>query len=231
QCVKIDGANWYYFPFLYNFNTASPIVKNLDAVAARFVSSIDTTKAKGIRKTPLLFSSKVSRKINAPVLINRQVGSLVKEAQFKEGKFVVSYLLEGQYVSNFQYRPSPIKGQSVIEKNKNCRIVFVADGDMISDIIDEKTNKQYPLGFDAYGRKQYANAEFIKTVLEYLTEGNAIISAKSGERIVRPLSLFKVQDERLYWQVINLVIPVVLIVLFGVGKYLIRKRKYAHKKA
>src|SRR5688572_33485537 len=50
---KTDMVNWRYFPLINNFSK-SPITKNLDAIYAKFIGSIDTVKATGIRKTPLL---------------------------------------------------------------------------------------------------------------------------------------------------------------------------------
>jgi ABC-2 type transport system permease protein len=37
----------------------------------------------------------------------------------------------------------------------------------------------------------------------------------------------KVEDEKLKWQLINILLPIVLIVLFGIGFNAYRKRRYA----
>jgi ABC-2 type transport system permease protein len=46
--------DWPFFP-LINRYADHPITRNLDAVVTRFVSSMDTVKAEGVKKTPLLF--------------------------------------------------------------------------------------------------------------------------------------------------------------------------------
>ena len=229
QCVKIDEANWYFYPFLFNFNPSSPVVRNSDAISAKFISTIDTTKAVGIKKTPLVFSSKVSRRVKAPVVIDMGVGKPIKEEQFQEGSFPVGYLLEGKFVSNYQYRPSPIRGKKVVEKNKNARVVLLGDGDIIKDMIDPKTKKQLPLGYEVYSKRMFGNADFLQNIVEYLVEGNTLIAAKAAERIVRPLDTQKVSKEKAFWQVLNIVVPIILVALFGLGKFFMRKRKYALK--
>ena len=53
---QITPIEWPYFP-LANQYASHPVTRNLDATAFRFVSSMDSVKAAGIRKTPLIFSS------------------------------------------------------------------------------------------------------------------------------------------------------------------------------
>jgi gliding-associated putative ABC transporter substrate-binding component GldG len=65
QIMQLD---WPFFP-LVNQYANHPITRNLDASLLKFVSSIDTVKATGVRKTPLFFSSPYSRKVTAPVKV------------------------------------------------------------------------------------------------------------------------------------------------------------------
>ena len=57
---KQDLFPWYYFPLL-NPTSKHPIVNNLNAIKAEFISSLDTVEADSVRKTILLTSSKFSR--------------------------------------------------------------------------------------------------------------------------------------------------------------------------
>ncbi|MCX8489669.1 MAG: gliding motility-associated ABC transporter substrate-binding protein GldG [Cyclobacteriaceae bacterium] len=65
QMMQLD---WPFFP-LINQYAEHPITRNLDATQTKFVSSIDTVKATGVRKFPLMYSSPYSRKLNAPVKV------------------------------------------------------------------------------------------------------------------------------------------------------------------
>ena len=59
---QIMQLPWPFYPIVNRFQDHA-ISRNLDGVLTRFVSSIDTVKAEGIKKTPLLFSSEYSRTI------------------------------------------------------------------------------------------------------------------------------------------------------------------------
>jgi hypothetical protein len=63
--------------------------------------------------------------------------------------------------------------------------------------------------------------------IDYLVDENGIIAARNKEIALRPLDKLQIREERVQWQVINLVIPVLLIVLFGIVRAYMRKRKYA----
>jgi len=58
QIMQLD---WPFFPLINQYGE-HPITRNMDAVVTKFISSIDTVKAIGVKKTPLLFSSIYSRK-------------------------------------------------------------------------------------------------------------------------------------------------------------------------
>ncbi|MBM3428179.1 MAG: hypothetical protein FJX95_05290, partial [Bacteroidetes bacterium] len=60
--------NWYYAPLMFTQDMSHPIVSHLDPIKLEFASSLDTVNAgKGIKKTPLLKSSVLSRTWNTPV--------------------------------------------------------------------------------------------------------------------------------------------------------------------
>ena len=66
---QFEFLHWNYFP-LFESKQNSVINKNLGLVAGRFVNTIDTVSAPGIKKTILLNSSSNSRTIETPALIS-----------------------------------------------------------------------------------------------------------------------------------------------------------------
>ena len=97
---QIQLLPWPFFPIINSLGN-NPAVKNLDAILLKFASSIDTVKAKGIRKTPLLFTSLYSRTLSSPIRIN--FNDMRKELQptyLNKGPFVVAYLIEGSFQSD-----------------------------------------------------------------------------------------------------------------------------------
>ena len=74
---------------------------------------------------------------------------------------------------------------------------------------------------------QFANRDFLMNCLEYLTSKGNLIETRNKEISLRLLDSRKVEDKRTMWQVINIALPILLIILFGFIYQQIRRRKYA----
>ena len=103
----VEPMPWQFYPLINQFSP-HPITRNLDAVYTKFVSTIDTVKAVGIRKTPLMFTSRYTRVLPSPVPINLNDARLEPNAKLYQESFrPVGYLLEGQFRSLFANRAQP----------------------------------------------------------------------------------------------------------------------------
>jgi gliding-associated putative ABC transporter substrate-binding component GldG len=226
---QVQLIDWPFLP-LINQYADHPVTRNLDAVVTRFVGSIDTVKAEGIRKTPLMFTSPYARKINAPVNVSvNELRKGIRAEDFSSGHIPVGYILEGRFTSLFKNRFAPegvdtagFRGQGVPAK-----IVVIADGDIARNEINPRSKQPQALGFDPFTNYTFANRDLLLNAMAFLTAENGLIQARNREVKIRPLDREKVQSERLTWQVINIVLPVVLLVLYGVGRTYWRKRKFA----
>jgi hypothetical protein len=86
---------WPFFPLIGEFAN-HPITRNLDAILTRFCNSVDTVKASGIQKTPLLMSSPYSRKIATPVHINvNELRKNLRDSDYSTETFQSGIILEG----------------------------------------------------------------------------------------------------------------------------------------
>jgi ABC-type uncharacterized transport system involved in gliding motility auxiliary subunit len=83
------------------------------------------------------------------------------------------------------------------------------------------------LGYDPFTKYTFANQDLLLNMVAYLTNENGLIAARNKEVKIRPLDKQKIQSERTYWQMINLVLPLVLLLLFGLMWVYLRKAKYA----
>lgn len=219
---------WPYFPVINRFGQ-HPVVRNLDALLLRFASSIDTVKADGIRKTPLMFTSDRSRVVPAPAKVSfNDIQGGLNPASFNQGMQPVAYLLEGPFTSLYKNRtlPAGVNRQGFKESGVPSKLIVVADGDFIRNEVNPETEQPVDLGVDPYSQLTYANKDFIINAIEYLTDDNGLILARNKEIKIRPLDKVKVEEQRLFWQVLNLAGPLVLLLLFGVAKVVVRKRKY-----
>ena len=230
---------WNYFPVLES-KSNHPINKNLGFVSGRFVNSIDTVEAEGIKKTVLLSSSANARKIASPALISGKENVAAPENEkFKTSNIPVAVLLEGKFSSLYANRTSQAMRDSIAGYGENflpkCltgnKIIIVSDGDIALNSV-VKGNQPIPMGMNpyTYGTQRefpFANKDFVQNCIEYLVNENNLSEAKGKDYVVRLLDSKKVEAQKNYWQVVNIAVPVVLVVLFALIFQWLRKRKYS----
>ena len=227
---EIKLMDWPFFPLL-NHYADHPITRNLDAVVSKFVSSIDTVKSEGIRKTPLLMTSQYSRTIGAPVKVSiNDLRKNVTDESFSSSFIPVAYLLEGRFTSLYKNRfmPEGVDQNAYKDTGQPAKLIVIADGDIARNDVNIRTGQPRPLGFDAATSYTFANREFLLNCLAHLTNENGLIQARTKQVKIRPLDKQKVMDERSKWQIINLVLPIVLLILYGIGRFYWRRRKFAN---
>ncbi|MCC9167250.1 gliding motility-associated ABC transporter substrate-binding protein GldG [Pontibacter harenae] len=225
---QTEMVSWRFYPVLNNFSK-HPISRNLDAVYAKFIGTIDTVKAEGINKTPLVYTSNYSRVMQAPVPITLEESRLNVGAEvFIDGPQPVGYLLEGKFTSLFRNRMAPqgVQDTQVKEEGVPSKIAVFSDGDLVRNDVNPRTNQPYELGYDRYNNITFANRELVMNTVHYLLDSEGLINVRSKEIQLRPLDRVLVKEEKTYWQLLNLVAPIVLLGLFGVARYYMRKRKY-----
>lgn len=223
---QITMLDWPYFPVITNYGSHA-VVRNMDAVMIKMGSSIDTVKAAGVMKYPLMSSSANSKVIGYPVEVslNDLRGSMRQEA-FQEGPQVMGYLLEGKFTSLYKNRFAPPGFRNVekIDDGVDSKIVVIADGNLIVNELSPESGQPLPLGSEPYSQTNYANENLVKNLIDYLVDEDGLIDTRSKEVKIRPLNKVKVREEKLKWQIINIVVPILLLVLFGGVKIYFRKR-------
>lgn len=220
---------WRFYPVVNNFSE-HPISKSLGPVVTHFVSTIDTVKAVGITKTPLLFTSKNSRIFPAPVRLNFNDARLdLDPGIFKDGPLPIGYLLEGSFVSMFKNRSLTDETKEKFkykEKDKPSKVVVFSDGDLVQNDVSKKRDRVRPLGYDQYTGITFANRDLIMNTVDYLIDDSGLMQARTKKIELRPLDKARVKAEREKWQLINLLIPNAIVILFGLFWMYIRKKKY-----
>ncbi|MBX2962342.1 MAG: gliding motility-associated ABC transporter substrate-binding protein GldG [Cyclobacteriaceae bacterium] len=226
---QLQLMDWPFFP-LINQYADHPITRNLDAVLAKFVSTIDTVKAEGITKTPLAFSSAFSRKLSAPVPVSiNELRKNVKPENFNAGNLPVAYLLEGNFTSVFKNRflPEGVDQSGFNAEGVSSKIIVVSDGDIARNDINPRSGNPQQLGFDPFTNYTFANEEFLLNAVAFLTDENGLIKARAKEVKIRPLNKEKIRTEKLKWQIINIGLPLVVLIAFGLVLMYLRKRKFS----
>jgi ABC-2 type transport system permease protein len=235
---QYEYLHWNYYP-LFEPTNNHQITKNIGLIAGRFVNSVDTVEANGIKKTVLLESSSNSRTISTPALISpNENRNAPEDALFKQSHIPAGILLEGRFASFFRNRLSKSKIDNLqlyggfkevsIADNK---MIVIADGDIVLNNISSQDGP-LPMGKNLFTlRTQYeynfANQSFLLNCLEYLTGKGAIIETRNKQIVLRLLDIRKVEEKRTMWQLINIALPILLIIIFGFIYQQIRQRKYA----
>ena len=230
--AQIEYFNWYYFPLL-NAASNNSIVKNINPVKADFISSIEPVMSDSdVQKIPLLKTSNYTNISNTPAYIT--LGMLRQkpdQRMFSQKSQNVAYLLKGEFESLYANRmTSGITESKEIgfkASSEPTSMIVVADGDIIRNQFHIPKGYPLPLGFDQYTQITYGNKEFIENAISYLVDGEGLIEVRSRELKIRLLDMNKVNNDALLWQVVNVVLPSVVMVVFGFILAFIRKRKFA----
>jgi ABC-2 type transport system permease protein len=218
---------WKFYPLINN-HANHPITRNLDAIYSRFIGSIDTVKASGITKTPLLFSSRNSRILPAPVRVNfSEIKIPVDPKMYDKGPFAVAYLLEGKFQSSFTGRLSPeaTKELEFLSEDKASKVIVVSDADVIANDVSRQGQAK-PLGYDRFTNATFANRDFLLNAMDYLLDDTGVILSRNRQVTFRPLDKVKVKDHQTLLQIINVGLPVLLLLIYGGLRYRMRKKKY-----
>ncbi|HWK04579.1 MAG TPA: gliding motility-associated ABC transporter substrate-binding protein GldG [Puia sp.] len=229
----IQLVQWPYFPLL-NGSLTHPISKNLNPVFAKFANSIDTVKAPGILKTVLLQSSANGRTISSPALITSESVKQASDPQlFHTPNIPVAMLLEGKFNSLFANRVGTAVADSLANyyrqpflpaATNNTAVIVIGDADIVMNEVSRQ--RPLPMGFDKDNEYTFANEDFIQNCVEYLVNPSRILETRSKDYTLRLLDATKVEEERSFWQFINILLPVLLVIAGGYVYQALRKRKY-----
>jgi ABC-2 type transport system permease protein len=105
-------------------------------------------------------------------------------------------------------------------------MIVVSDGDVIRNQLHVSQGYPLPLGFDQYTRQTFGNKDFIMNAMNYLCDDSGLITARKKEVKLRLLDMTRINSERTTWQFLNILLPIILIGVFGIVQYTFRKRKY-----
>ena len=229
---QFDFFTWYFFPVLMP-SVNHPIVNGLNAIRTEFISTLDTVTAAGVKKTYLLETSPYTRTVNVPALIDLEiVRKQPNERAFNQGPLPVAVLLEGEFTSSYLHRIPPQVSEDpnlgFRSKSKSTKMIVIADGDIVKNQFHFSQGYALPLGYDQYTRQTFGNKDLALNAVNYLCDDSGLISVRSRELKLRMLDSTKVAKQRLFWQLINILLPILLITGFGITKFQLRKRRFTH---
>lgn len=228
---QYEQLPWFYTP-LSSSTQNHPIVNNIEAVKFEYASAIELLE-NNIKKTVLLTSSPITRLVGMPTQINLDqeirwnldvFNQGPKEGQFTAGEVPLAVLLEGNFTSVFKNRVKPLDYEKHRDEGKPSKMVVISDGHVIKNQLQD--NRPLALGYDKWTNTRYGNKDFLLNTVNYLLDEKGLINIRSKKIAIPFLDTQKSIQERGKWQLINILLPLVLLLLFGSLFRWIRKKKY-----
>lgn len=224
--TQFNPFPWFYFPLTVS-SKAHPVVNNIEAVRFEYASPIDTLK-NGIKKTILLSSSPSTKVEGTPKEINL---SLVNQepdiSTYTAGEQPLAVLLEGKFESVYRNRLKPFDNSEPLETGEESAMLVVSDGDIVKNQLQQGAPLE--LGFDRYTGTTYGNKEFLMNSVNYLLDDSGLIKIRSKEISIAFMDLWEAEEDRLYWQIVNIAAPLLLLGLFAGAFIFLRRQKYIRK--
>jgi ABC-2 type transport system permease protein len=203
----------------------------LNLIRCEFVSSIDLVESPSITKTVLLATSKHSKILMSPVRVSlNMIQEKPSDNEFNREHVPVAVLLEGVFTSAFPHRitytPEQLKEADVKDSSVKTKMIVISDGDMMASYVSKSTGTVFPLGFDRSTRITYGNKNFLLNCIDYLCDDSNLLTIRAKELKIRMLDQAKLDADKLKWQIVNVVLPILLVLLYGAARSILRKRKY-----
>ncbi|MFV0248599.1 MAG: gliding motility-associated ABC transporter substrate-binding protein GldG [Tenacibaculum sp.] len=221
--TQYQHLNWFYYP-LVSGNPNHPITQNIAPVRFQFSTQIDLLKG-GIKKTPLLVSSKLSKKVGTPTFI--QLSSIAKKIEKKQytGKpELLGVLLEGKFTSAYKNRVKPFKLTNFSSDKKQSKMIVIADGDLAKN--DLLKGKPFDLSKDKWSGEHYGNKDFLINAIDYMLGNTELVNLRNKTLQIKLINKQKAYTEKRYWQLYNTTLPLGFLLIFALVFTYYRKRKY-----
>lgn len=220
---QYNPVPWYYNPMVFSRDN-HPITNNLEAVRFQFSNTIDTLK-NNYKKTILYWSSPLSRPEGTPKQISLDIiNNPPDKAKFNEGNLPLAVLVEGEFSSAFANRVKPLNLSGVKEKGVENKMLVIADGDLIKNQL--RGGIPLELGFDKWTNNFYGNKEFLINAINYQLDDTGLINIRNKKVTIPLLDQNKILEQKRKWQLINIGLPVVIVIIFGMTFNYFRKKKY-----
>jgi len=224
---------WYYSPLLIPADN-HPLSRNLNRIYTEFVSSVDTVSGmQNLTKSVILTTSPYARRVKSPSSVSLEnIKNPPARELFNQALIPVGVLVEGEFSSVFENRMIENLGVSSADfqaKSKPTKMVVIGDAGLIANKVNH--SHQPPqiqeLGYDRVSKQTFGNKEFLLNTIYYLNDETGIMQLRSRTVQLRLLDKVKLREEKSFWQWLNVLVPLVLVLLFGVGYNFIRRHRYS----
>lgn len=214
---------WFYYPMVFSQNN-HPINTNIEAVRFQFTSPMDVLE-NDYQKTILLQSSPLSKTDGIPRVVSLDMINQEPDREtYNNGNLPLAVLIEGKFTSMYKNRVKPLKLQNTMEEGPENKMIVISDGDVIKNQL--RNGRPLELGYDKWTNSFYGNKEFLVNSTNYLLDNSGLINIRNKKVSIPLLDVKKIAEQKNKWQLVNIGLPVVLTLLFGLFFSYYRKRKF-----
>ncbi|MDG1915663.1 MAG: gliding motility-associated ABC transporter substrate-binding protein GldG [Crocinitomix sp.] len=241
-------VDWYFYPLAQR--AEHPITGNIDPIKCEYTSTVEVVNVedRDVTKTVLLHSSANSQIFKTPARVN--YGIVDVAPNFNDGKpedaeFPIAIMMEGNFTSAFENRmPETLLNNADFEtkfKSDSTKMLVVSDGDIIRNEVDSKVQgeqtlfKAIPLSVDVFGvtnpnntpKFVYGNKDFVLNSIDYMLDDFSLIDIRAKTITMRVLDSQKINDNKTFWKVLNIGLPLFLVIALAMFQLFMRRRKFA----
>ena len=222
-----EAMPWIYAPLLLT-STFHPVTRNITEVKAEFCSAIEPVgENPQLKIYPLLATSDNTRVVGTPGIVDlNDLPQTTDKNYFNTGYVPVAFSLEGVFPSVFNNRMQPrgiTNARPQKKESIETRQIVVADGNIIRN--ETSGGEVIPLGFDYFTEQQFGNKDFVQNAVLYLADRDGWTDLRSKTVKLSLLNKNVIQERSLFWQVINVVLPILFLLIAGFIYQFVRKKK------
>ena len=217
---------WPYFALGIAENN-NPITKNINPVKFEFPTPIDTLGRPNIKTNVLFESSERTTVKQVPNYV--ALGEIVRTDSLSEFErpttpkiFAVS--LEGKFKSAYAARSERNNFPNFKSESSENKMIVISDGDVGRN--QTYKGNPLPLGEDMLTKQTYGNAQFLRNALDFLLDDANLMELRNRDIEARLLDRNLIDEEKSYWQWLNLLLPLGIIAVLGGIFYWWRKRTF-----
>lgn len=225
--VYHPGA-WYYSPLLMP-REPHPVTSGLQPVRVDYANSVDTVGGNdGLKKRVLLSTSQYAAAMKTPCPVTLAITEeKMTPEKFNRQYIPVAVAVEGVFQSLFRYRNMEgVVNVPFKEQSEYGRMIIIADGDMIRNKVRGvgENAVAVPLGYDEYSGQMYGNRDFILNCINWLCDDDGWMQLRGRNLTLYLLDKTRLKAERARWDMLNLILPLLFVMLIG-GFFALKRRK------
>ena len=246
-------VNWYYY--IRAQGTDHPVSSMVDPVKLPYASSLQFVENKNdVRPSVILSTSPNSKSMgNSPLLTVAIEQTFGENPKFQDNpedlnnRIMLGATIEGNFTSAFKNRIVEDYAENpdarFLEKSENPgRLMVISNGTFLKNsyydsifVAEEgryRYNPRYPRGNEIdelFAGTRIGNFDFFENCVDYMMGESTLLSIRSRTIDMHPLNKLKIEEEGTYFKFITIFIPVLFVLILGIGISVWRKRRFAKK--